>query len=505
MTLARRMWLASVALAFIVIAAFAALILAVSAQREATAREARSRDVTAASLRLEKLVVDLETGIRGLTLTGQARFLEPYTDARRVLPSHLDALQAQVADDAPQHRRAEELEARIRDYIDSYAEPLVMIVAETPEIGQNSLVADEGKRHTDEIQRLFDRFLAAEETFAENAAGDAEGRAELAVIVGAIGMGASAALIILFGVFLTRSIGRPVRAVASGATRLAGGEWSLRLPLQGPGEVRELTRAFNEMAEQVEQNNAELEQQNEELRESERMKTELVNIVSHELRTPLASVLGFTALLLKRDFDPPVRRHYLGIVDAQARRLAALLEDFLDVQRIEHEGLDLATEKVDLAGLLDEQAELYAEQSPNHTVEVVVGQRPLLVRGDPHRLAQVVGNLLSNAIKYSPDGGTVELVAEHIGSDVRVIVHDEGRGIPHDQQERIFTKFFRGDAGATGITGTGLGLAVSREIVEAHGGSIGFDSDPTTGTTFWIELPEESGDGSQNNSKERPR
>jgi signal transduction histidine kinase len=85
---------------------------------------------------------------------------------------------------------------------------------------------------------------------------------------------------------------------------------------------------------------------------------------------------------------------------------------------------------------------------------------------------------------------------------VRVIVRDEGRGIPADQQERIFTKFFRGDAGATGITGTGLGLAVSREIVEAHGGSIGFHSDPATGSTFWIELPEESADRGQNNAKE---
>ena len=118
-----------------------------------------------------------------------------------------------------------------------------------------------------------------------------------------------------------------------------------------------------------------------------------------------------------------------------------------------------------------------------------LAERPLTVRGDPNRLAQVVGNLLSNAIKYSPDGGTVELVAARNGEGVRIAVRDEGRGIPTDQQSRIFTKFFRGDAGATGITGTGLGLAVSREIVEAHGGRIGFDTDPGEGTTFWLELP----------------
>ena len=310
------------------------------------------------------------------------------------------------------------------------------------------------------------------------------------------------ALIALFGIVLARSIGRPVRAVADGANRIAGGELALRLPEEGPGEVGELTRAFNEMAERLEASHHELEEQNEELRESERGKTELVSIVSHELRTPLASVLGFTSLLLKREFDPPTRRHYLGIVDAQARRLAALLEDFLDVQRIEHEGVDLAPEKIDLASLIDEQAQLYAAQSPKHELAVELAERPLTVRGDPGRLAQVVGNLLSNAIKYSPDGGTVQLVAARSGDRVRLAVHDEGLGIPEDQQSRIFTKFFRGDAGATGITGTGLGLAVSREIVEAHGGSIGFDSDPGEGTTFWLELPGPNGESSTNTTKE---
>jgi len=502
MTLARRMWLASAALALLVGAAFTALILAVSAQREAADRETRSKDVAAASLQLEKVVSDVESSFLNFAFDGTANSLDAYRDASAQLDGELAELTGLVRDDPSQSEKAREVETQIREYAFASLPPLVSILQEIPGLIRNDpTLIDSVKVQTNEIRRLFTNFRAAENTLAARAARDADERTDVAVLVGAIAVGASMALIVLFGIVLARSIGRPVRAVADGAGRIAGGELSLRLPEEGPGEVGELTRAFNEIAERLEATHDELEQQNEELRESERGKTELVSIVSHELRTPLASVLGFTALLLQREFDPATRRHYLGIVDAQARRLAALLEDFLDVQRIEHEGVDLAEEKVDLARLLHEQAQLYAAQSPKHRLAVELEERPLTVRGDPGRLAQVVGNLLSNAIKYSPDGGTVQLVAARSGDGVRVAVHDEGLGIPEDQQSRIFTKFFRGDASATGITGTGLGLAVSREIVEAHGGTIGFDSDPGEGTTFWLELPGPNGESSTNNKE----
>jgi signal transduction histidine kinase len=489
------MWLASAALALLVGAAFTALILAVSAQREATERESRSRDVTTASLQLEKLVSDIEAGFLGFTVTQQEQFLAPYNNARRQLGEQLESLESLASGDEGQLRGAQRLARLIDEYVNFYLGLLIPNIREEPGLADDESVPLTNRAYTDEIRMRFREFRAAEDRLAARASLDAEERTEVAVLVGALAVGASMALITLFGIVLARSIGRPIKAVAEGAERLAGGEFSLRLPPVGPGEVGELTRSFNEMAARLDANHAELEQQNEELRESERMKTELVNIVSHELRTPLASVLGFTALLLKREFDPATRRHYLGIVDAQARRLAALLEDFLDVQRIEHEGVELMEERVDLAGLLDEQAQLYAAQSPKHHVELEVAERPLTVRADPNRIAQVVGNLLSNAIKYSPEGGRVEVRASRSrAGGVRIDVRDEGLGIPEEQQSRIFTKFFRGDAGATGITGTGLGLAVSRQIVEAHGGRIGFDSDPGEGSTFWLELPGPNGE-----------
>ena len=144
------------------------------------------------------------------------------------------------------------------------------------------------------------------------------------------------------------------------------------------------------------------------------MKSELVSIVSHELRTPLASVLGFTSLLLTRDFDEETRQRYLGIVDAQARRLGSLIDDFLDARRLEQGKLELDRERIELGPLLREQADLFYGQSERHRLNVALPPEPLAVRGDRDRLAQVIGNLLSNAIKYSPEGGVVELVGEDV-------------------------------------------------------------------------------------------
>ena len=140
-----------------------------------------------------------------------------------------------------------------------------------------------------------------------------------------------------------------------------------------------------------------------------------------------------------------------------------------------------------MAGLLREQGS--SSRARASATAWSCASPPLAVRGDPNRLAQVVGNLLSNAIKYSPEGGTVEVVAERSNGAVRVTVRDEGLGIPDEQHDQIFTKFYRGDAATSGISGSGLGLAFARAVIEAHGGRMGFTSAEGRGSTFFLELP----------------
>ncbi|WP_049775748.1 ATP-binding protein [Geobacillus sp. C56-T3] len=207
--------------------------------------------------------------------------------------------------------------------------------------------------------------------------------------------------------------------------------------------------------------------------EVDRMKSELVSTVSHELRTPLAGILGLAELLLNKPLAPERQRKYLTAIGQEAERLMALINDFLDVQRMEAGRQTYRWEPVDLVPIMEKIIDAEKMGTDIHTFSVSVETKRTMIRGDRERLRQLFTNLVHNAVKYSPNGGAVVIrLYEHSGC-LCVDVQDEGLGIPAEALPHIFEKFFRVDnSDRRRIGGTGLGLTIVKEIAKAHGGEV---------------------------------
>jgi PAS domain S-box-containing protein len=237
----------------------------------------------------------------------------------------------------------------------------------------------------------------------------------------------------------------------------------------------------------------ELERQNDQLRQLDRLKDEFVALVSHELRTPLTSIRGYLELLLAGEAGDLTdeQRQFLGVVERNAHRLLALVGDLLFLAQVEAGRLALELGAVDLDSIAAECVETARPLAEEKGVTLTLATGPVpLVVGDRARLSQLLDNLVSNGIKFTPSGGRVDVRIRGLRGKAVIEVRDTGMGIPATEQEHLFERFFRtSKATEQAIPGTGLGLAISKAIVEAHGGGIVVASDDDAGSTFRISLP----------------
>jgi signal transduction histidine kinase len=258
-------------------------------------------------------------------------------------------------------------------------------------------------------------------------------------------------------------------------------------------DARRRTTLLQEQTDWLTRASAQLAAQNERLLELDRLKDEFVATASHELRTPLTSLSGY----LEMSLDPaegslsPTRESHLRIVQRNANRLTALVDQLLFLARADSHPLELDRHPVDLEEILNEAVETARPAATAKNISLVVTGDPLPdVPADRPQLLRVVDNLVANAVKFTPDGGTVRLRARREGDSAVLEVTDTGLGIPRAEQSELFKRFFRGtNAIEKAIPGSGLGLAISRVIAEAHGGTIQLDSTPGVGSTFRLVLP----------------
>jgi PAS domain S-box-containing protein len=252
-------------------------------------------------------------------------------------------------------------------------------------------------------------------------------------------------------------------------------------------DVTAQVRAENTLARQALQ----LTAQNQSLRELDRLKDEFIGLISHEIRTPLASIIGYVELLREEGISRPDADLCAEVIQRNAKRLQHLVGDLLFLSQIQSGKMAMEFQDADLAGIAASALEELRPEAQRKHIELALSATdvPRLVV-DPIRIAQLLGNLLSNAVKFTPDGGRVEVRLRREGDQVVLAVADTGIGILAVDRERVFERFFRTAIAARhAIQGTGLGLAVTKAIVDAHHGTIAVDSDEGRGSTFTVRLP----------------
>jgi PAS domain S-box-containing protein len=234
-----------------------------------------------------------------------------------------------------------------------------------------------------------------------------------------------------------------------------------------------------------------LRAQNEGLLELDRLKDEFIGMFSHELRTPLASILGYVEILREEGVTGPDAGHCAEVIERNAQRLLRLVGDLQVLSQIQSGKIPMEFRRADLADLAARAVEEVRPEAQRKHIELTLSAAGLPHAAvDPARIAQLLGNLLSNAVKFTPDGGRVEVRLRKEGDQLELAVADTGVGIPAADLERIFERFYRtAIARRQAIQGTGLGLTITKAIVEAHHGTIAVDSDEGRGSTFTVRLP----------------
>ena len=298
---------------------------------------------------------------------------------------------------------------------------------------------------------------------------------------------------------------RPIRALQAGAAKIGEGQLGDRIEVRTGDELEGLAAQFNSMAtalqesyagleRKVEERTHEIEEKSRQLEVANRHKSEFLANMSHELRTPLNAIMGFSEVLLQKMFGNinAKQEEYLGDILSSGRHLLSLINDILDLSKVEAGRMELELARFDLPTALQDALILVRERAARHSVTLGLeadGRLGAWV-ADERKIKQVVLNLLSNAVKFTPEGGRVDLRAIPTDGAVEISVSDTGIGIAPEHQEAIFEEFRQVGSDERKREGTGLGLTLAKKFVELHGGRLWVKSQLRQGSTFIVSIPE---------------
>jgi signal transduction histidine kinase len=288
---------------------------------------------------------------------------------------------------------------------------------------------------------------------------------------------------------MSSSIIDPVRQMEARMAEIAAGDFSKRVVVPNRDELGALAADLNRMSEQLGQAHRELEA-------ASQHKSDFLANMSHELRTPLNAIIGFSEVLKDGLFGEltPKQEEYIRDIHVSGHHLLSLINDILDLSKVEAGRMELAVAKFDLPTTIDNALAFVRERASRHGIalNVEVDERLNSFAGDERRVKQILLNLLSNAVKFTPEGGRIWVAALPVDEGVQISVTDTGIGISVENQQLLFQAFQQvQDEDGAKREGTGLGLALARRLAEMHGGRIWVDSTPGKGSTFAFTLAEQ--------------
>jgi signal transduction histidine kinase/ActR/RegA family two-component response regulator len=423
-------------------------------QASITGRVEHSDQVILRVKDIELELREMQSGLRGYLLTSDRRYLTELGDARDALGKNITKLASLVADNSSQEQRVLE----INDLKEAWTEAIDSMLTQkaVSQVHKDSLA--EVQARASALFTSLESFIAAEHQLRIQRA--ARQRIEYYVVF--VLVPALTALAVIF------------------------------LSYWGWHQIQLATAQFHAALDTAERARDAAEQAGAAAEKANRAKDNFVGMVSHELRTPLNSIMLWSAALLRNPALGQDARRGMTAIERAVKAQAQLIEDLLDISRIESGRMRLDVQAVDLAEVVRAGVESMrvAAEAKSITLQEIIDPRVDAVAGDTGRLQQVVWNLVSNAVKFTPNGGKIQVRVERINSHVEIIVADTGEGIAPAALDAVFDRFWQGDGTAQSRHGLGLGLSIVKEIVSLHGGTVAAHSEgPGKGSTFVVRLP----------------
>ena len=281
---------------------------------------------------------------------------------------------------------------------------------------------------------------------------------------------------ITLAVMYSNRLSRPLRSLTKAAKSMEKGDLGVQVDPAGKGEIGRLAKAFNSMSNRLE--------------EQEELRKSMVSDIAHELRTPLTTIKGY--LQLAQEGYIEINQGIIDSFHQETKLLARLVDDLQDLSLADAGKLELNKKMVSLLDIGDNVMENFARQkAKGKKIDLRINKEEVpLLKADPQRIDQVIKNLMENSIKYTPKNGKICASLGQEGKDVKISIEDNGPGIPEEDKDNVFKRFYRVDKSRNrGTGGSGLGLTIAKQIIDAHGGEIGLESKPGEGSTFWFNLP----------------